>query len=186
MRKPFTSISIFTSIVILFITFHSNSLTAQPMKLTIGSKAPDFTLFDTERKPRSLSEFAGKKTVLAFYPGAFTGVCTKEMCALREALASFNALKAQVVGISVDSPFANKGFADVNKITFPLLSDFTREVSNTYCGVYENFGGVKGYTGSKRAVYVLDGNGIVKYVWVGDVPGIEPPYEEINKALASF
>ena len=98
------------------------------MSLTVGQTAPDFTLIDTERKPRSLKEFAGKKVVLAFYPGAFTGACTKEMCALRDAMAAFNSLEAQVVGISVDSPFANKGFADANKVTFPLLSDFTREV----------------------------------------------------------
>jgi glutaredoxin-dependent peroxiredoxin len=153
------------------------------MALSIGSKAPEFTLLDTERKPRTLKEFSGKKLVLAFYPGAFTGVCTKEMCALRDALAEFNKLSAQVVAISVDSPFANKGFADLNKLAFPLLSDFTREVSKEYCGVYEDFAGIKGYITSKRAVYVLDGSGIVKYVWVTEAPGVEPPYEEISKAL---
>jgi glutaredoxin-dependent peroxiredoxin len=153
------------------------------MALSIGSKAPEFTLYDTERKLRTLKEFSGKKLVLAFYPGAFTGVCTKEMCALRDVLAEFNKLSAQVVAISVDSPFANKGFAEHNKLVFPLLSDFTREVSKEYCGLYDGFGGIKGYMASKRSVFVLDAAGVVQYVWVTDNPAVEPPYEEISKAL---
>ena len=156
------------------------------MSLTVGQVAPEFTLFDTERKARSLKEFAGKKVVLAFYPGAFTGACTKEMCALRDAMTAFNALDAQVIGISVDSPFANKAFADANKITFPLLSDYSREVSKKYVGVYEGFAGVTGYTASKRSVFLLDGKGVIKYVWVTDTPGNEPPYDEIQKALKAF
>ena len=156
------------------------------MSLTTGTKAPDFKLFDTERKERSLSEFLTRKTILAFYPGAFTGVCTKEFCALRDAMANFSSMDAQVVGISVDSPFANKAFADANKLTFPLLSDNSREVSHKYCGVHEDFAGVKGYTTSKRAVYILDKGGIVKYFWISENPGVEPPYEEINKALDSI
>ncbi len=154
-----------------------------PMSVTVGSKAPAFTLFDTDRKPRSLAEFAGKKVVLAFYPGAFTGVCTKEMCAFRDAMAAFNSFNAQVVGISVDSPFANKGFADANKLTFTLLSDHTRATSKAYAGVYEDFAGVQGYTASKRAVYVLDEQGVVTYVWVADAAGNEPPYDDVKAAL---
>jgi glutaredoxin-dependent peroxiredoxin len=153
------------------------------MALTVGSKAPDFALVDSERNKRTLKEFAGKKLVIAFYPGAFTGVCQKELCTFRDALASFNAMNAQVVGISVDSPFANKAFADQNKLTFPLLSDHTREVSRKYCGVYEDFVGITGYAAAKRAVYVLDGAGVVKYAWVTDSPGDEPPYEEVTKAV---
>ena len=156
---------------------------AKHMSVTVGTKAPAFTLFDTERKPRSLSEFAGKKVVLAFYPGAFTGVCTKEMCALRDAMAAFNSFNAQVVGISVDSPFANKGFADANKLTFPLLSDFSRETSKAYAGVYQDFAGVQGYTAAKRSVFVVDEKGIVTYVWITDTPGTEPPYDEVKAAL---
>jgi peroxiredoxin len=156
------------------------------MSLTTGTKAPEFKLFDTERKERSLSEFLTRKTILAFYPGAFTGVCTKEWCALRDSMTNFNNMNVQVVGISVDSPFANKAFADANKLTFPLLSDNSREVSHKYCGVHEDFAGVKGYTTSKRAVYILDKGGVVKYFWISENPGVEPPYEEINKALASI
>lgn len=153
------------------------------MALTIGAKAPEFTLYDADRNLRSLSEFRGKKVVLAFYPGAFTGACTKEMCGLRDTLSNLSAMNAQVVGISVDSPFANKAFATQNNLSFPLLSDFTRAVARQYAGVYEDFAAVKGYVAAKRAVYILDGEGIVKYVWVTDTPGVEPNYAEIRQVL---
>ncbi len=156
------------------------------MALPVGAKAPEFKLTDTDRKERSLSEFLGKKTVLAFFPGAFTGACTKEMCQFRDSLANLNNMNAQVVAISVDTPFSNKGFADANKLTFPILSDYTRSVSRQYVGLVEDFAGLKGYTAAKRAVVVLDKSGVVKYVSISENPGVEPPYEEINKALSSF
>jgi peroxiredoxin len=155
------------------------------MALKKGDRAPAFTLYDSEKKSRSLSEFFGKKIVLAFYPGAFTGVCTKEMCALRDSLSRLESLNAQVVGISVDSPFANKAFANLNNLTFPLLSDFSREVSKSYGGLQEDFSGLKSYTTAKRAVFVLDSGGIVQYSWITDTPSVEPPYGEIEKALSS-
>lgn len=154
------------------------------MPLQVGQKAPEFTLYDTEKKQRSLKEFAGKKAVLVFYPGAFTGVCTKEMCAFRNSLTNFNTMNAQVVGISVDSPFANKAFADQNKVTFPLLSDFTRTVSRQYGGTHDAFAGLGAYEAAKRAVFVLDANGVVKYLWVSENPGVEPPYDEVKAAVA--
>jgi peroxiredoxin len=154
------------------------------MALPVGSTAPQFTLIDTERKPRSLSDFSGKKTVLLFYPGAFTGACSKEMCTFRDSLAKFNAVNAQIVGISVDSPFANQAFAEKNGLTFPLLSDFTRETAKAYAGVYDNFGGVPGYTAAKRAVFVIDEKGKITYTWVSeDKPAAEPPYDEVIKAV---
>ena len=155
------------------------------MPLKIGEKAPDFMLFDSERKERSLREFVGNKTVLAFYPGAFTGVCTKEICALRDAMASFNTMNGQVVGISVDSPFANKAFAAANGVSFPLLSDYSRSVSKLYCGLTEDFAGIKGYNAAKRSVFILDAQGVVRYVWISDNPGVEPPYDEVSAALKS-
>jgi peroxiredoxin len=154
------------------------------MALSIGDKAPDFTLIDTDRKPRSLAEFLGKKTVLAFFPGAFTGVCTKEMCTLRDSLANLTSLNAQLVAVSIDSPFANKGFVDANKLPFPVLSDYTKETVKKYCGLFPDFAGLKGYSASNRAVYILDPKGTVTYVWIGATPAIEPPYDEIQKALA--
>ena len=156
------------------------------MSISVGQRAPDFSLPDTDKKMRSLSEFKGKKTVLAFFPGAFTGVCTKEMCALRDSMSRFNDLQANVLAVSVDSPFANKGFAEKNNLQFPVLSDYGRAVSEQYCGVYQDFSGLKGYTAAKRSVFVLDANGLVKYAWISENPGTEPPYEEVTKAVASF
>jgi peroxiredoxin len=156
------------------------------MAITVGMKAPDFTLFDTDRKQRTLKEFLGRKTLLAFYPGAFTGVCTKEMCALRDAMTAFNEMQAQVVGISVDAPAANKGFADVNRIAFPLLSDVGRTVSRMYCGTHQDFGGVTGLETSKRAVFLLDAGGTVRHAWISENPAAEPDYAEIRSALAKI
>ncbi len=155
------------------------------MALKVGDKAPEFTLVDTDKKERKLSEFSGKTNVLVFFPGAFTGVCTKEMCSFRDSLADFNKMKAQVIGISVDAPAANKAFAGYNHLEFPVLSDFTREVSKKYGGIYDNFG-VKGLTASKRSVFVLDPKGIVRYVWITEDAGVEPDYEAVRKAVSSL
>jgi len=155
------------------------------MAVKVGDKAPDFALFDTDRKKRTLQEFLGKKTVLAFFPGAFTGGCTKELCTLRDSLSVLGNLGAQVVGISVDSPFANKGFADQHGCGFPLLSDFSRQVCSLYAGVHADFAGLTGYTASKRAVFILDPKGVVQYAWVSENPGVEPNYEEIKNCLRS-
>jgi peroxiredoxin len=154
--------------------------------IDLGNKAPAFNLFDTDRKERSLTEFKGKKVVLAFFPGAFTGPCTKEMCTFRDSMANLNNLNAQVIGVSVDAPFSNKAFSDANKLNFPILSDYTRAVSELYGGVYNDFIGLKGYSASKRSVFVIDQTGVVKYKWISDDPGKEPPYEEITKILNSF
>ncbi|MBI3786839.1 MAG: peroxiredoxin [Ignavibacteriales bacterium] len=156
------------------------------MSLKVGDKAPDFTLYDADKKPRSLQEFAGKKTVLAFFPGAFTGVCTKEMCALRDSLNNFNSLNAQVVGVSVDSPFSNKAFATQNNLQFPLLSDFSRSTLKAYDIVHNDFAGLMGYPVAKRSVFVLDKEGIIRYLWVSENPGVEPNYQEITKALSTI
>lgn len=156
------------------------------MVLTVGDKAPEFVMPDTEKKERSLKDFLGAKTILAFFPGAFTGTCTKELCTFRDSLSEFNRLNAQVVGISVDAPFSNKAFAAANNLQFPLLSDHTRTVSKLYGGVHEDFSGIKGYAASKRAVFVLDKNGIIQYRWVSENPGIEPLYVEINEVLSKI
>jgi len=156
------------------------------MPVEVGKKAPSFKLYDAERKERSLSEFAGKNVILAFYPGAFTGVCTKEMCNFRDSLSKLNNVGAQVLGISVDSPFSNKAFSETNGLHFPLLSDFDWKVSETYAGVYQNFAGLTGYTAAKRSVFVLDKQGVVKYRWISDNPGVEPNYDEVFKAVESL
>jgi peroxiredoxin len=154
--------------------------------LNTGSKAPSFTLPNTKKEPVSLDSMKGKKVVLAFFPGAFTGVCTKEMCAFRDSLAAFNGMDAQVVGISVDAPFSNGGFAEKNGLTFPLLSDYTRSTIKAYDLVHEDFAGLTGYTASKRAVFVLDKEGMVRYAWVAPNPGTEPNYDEVKKAVEAI
>ena len=149
----------------------------------VGRKGPDFTLYDFELKPRKLSEFLGKKVVLAFYPGAFTPICTKEMCTFRDSIAKLNELDAQVMGISVNDPFANKAWAEQNTLNFPLLSDYNREVIKLYDVATENLAGLKGYTAAKRAIFIIDREGTVCYKWISDDPTKELNYEEINKTL---
>ncbi|MBI2872635.1 MAG: peroxiredoxin [Chloroflexi bacterium] len=156
------------------------------MAVEVGQVAPDFTLFDMERKPRKLSEFREKNVVLAFFPGAFTGVCTHEMCTFRDNAAKLNSLNAQVVGISVDSPFSLKGWATQNNLEFPLLSDFNRKVVTQYGVTWTDLGGLEGYVSANRAVFLLDKGGIVRYKWVAPQPGNEPDYEEVNQALAKL
>jgi peroxiredoxin len=155
-------------------------------QIKVGDKAPDFTLPDTDMKPRKLNEFLGKKVVLAFFVGAFTSVCTKEMCAFRDSMARLIDLKAQVIGISVNDPFSNKAFAEKNRLTFPILSDYNRQVIKTYGVETPDFGGLKGYTVAKRSIFIVDKNGVVRYVWTTEDPTIEPDYREIEKALENI
>jgi peroxiredoxin len=152
-------------------------------KVNVGDRAPDFTLVDSEMKPRRLSEFRGKNVVLAFYVGAFTSVCQKEMCTFRDSIVRLEKLNAQVLGVSVNDPFSNQAFKEANMIGFPLLCDYNREVVNLYGIPLNNFAGLKGYTVAKRSVFIIDKNGFVKYRWVSEDPRVEPDYKEIEKVL---
>jgi peroxiredoxin len=129
---------------------------------------------------RSLNEFQGKKVVLAFFPGAFTGPCTKEMCTFRDMLTS---LPGNVVAVSVNDPFTNKAFADANGLKFPILSDYMRDTIKKLNIFHTDFAGLKGYTVAKRAVFILDEKGAVIYKWVTEEPTKEPNYEEIKSNL---
>lgn len=148
--------------------------------------APDFQLFDQNRVVRSLKDFVGQKIVLAFFPGAFTSVCTKEMCAFRDSMKSLMGLGAQVVAVSVNDPFTNKAFADVNQLSFIILSDYTRETIKRYGVFHEDFAGLKGYTVAKRSVFILDEKGMLQYKWVSEDPGKEPDYNEIIGQLGQL
>ncbi len=154
--------------------------------IEIGSPAPEFSLHDSSREVKSLSEFKGKNTVLVFYPGAFTGVCDKEMCAFRDSMAELNDLNANIVGISVDSPFANAAFSTRNNLLFPLLSDYNREVVGAYGIELPNFAGIPGYTVAQRSVFIVDTDGIVRYKWIAENPGIEPDYGVVKEELAKL
>lgn len=149
----------------------------------IGQEAPGFNLPDVEMKSRSLEEFRGKKLVLAFFPAAESPVCTTEMCALRDSLSMLKSLGAQVVGVSVDGPFANKSFTENRHLNFPILSDYKREVINKYGIVMANLGSLEGYNAAKRSVFVLDERGMIRYSWISDNPQVEPNYDEIKSAL---
>jgi len=152
----------------------------------VGSPAPEFTLKDTDLKDRKLSEFKGKNLVLAFFPGAFTGVCTTELCRFRDELTKLAGLGGQILGVSVDSPFANKGFADANNLTFPILSDYKRDVIRNYGLELPDFAGMDGYTAAKRSVFVLDSGGVIRYKWITDDPTIEPNYIEVEDAMSKL
>lgn len=152
-------------------------------KVEVGKQAPDFTLVDMDRNPRKLSDFKDNNVVLAFFPGAFTSVCKKEMCTFRDAIARLEELKAKVLGISVNDPFTNKAFHEVNMLNFPLLCDYNREVVEKYGVPMHDFAGLKGYTAAKRSIFIVDKEGVIRYKWVSDNPGIEPDYNEIEKEL---
>jgi len=150
----------------------------------VGDKALKFTLPDTDLKPRSLRDFQGQKVVLAFFVGAFTSVCTKEMCAFRDSMARLIDLKAQVIGVSVNDPFSNKAFAEKNRLSFPILSDVNREVIRLYNLESPDFAGIKGYSVAKRSIFVLDKKGVLRYTWITDDPTVEPDYDKIERVLA--
>jgi peroxiredoxin len=152
----------------------------------LGKKSPDFNLPDQDSIVRSLGDFSGKKIVLAFFPGAFTEVCTREMCAFRDSTKPLMVLGAQIVGISVNDPFTNKAFAEMNGLQFPILSDYTRKTIRKYGVLHKNFARLKGYTVAKRSVFILDEAGRVRYKWVSNDPGKEPDYGEVMKQLSEL
>ena len=156
------------------------------MTVEIGQNSPGFQLPDQDKKQRTLNDFLGKKTVLAFFPGAFTSVCTKELCTFRDSMQFLNSLNAQVVGISVNDPWTNKAFAEANKLQFPILSDYTRETVKKFSVFHEDFAGLKGYTVAKRSVFILDGKGAVRYRWITEDPGKQPNSDEDKDALAKI
>jgi len=150
------------------------------MSADVGSQAPDFTLTNQDRQPVTLSQQRGNPVVLAFFPAAFSSVCTKELCTFRDSLARLNEAHARVYGISVDTFFTLKAFADQQGLTFPLLSDFNKQVIRDYGVFNEDMIGLKGI--AKRAVFVIDKAGVVRHKEVLEDARNEPDYE---KALAA-
>ena len=150
------------------------------MSPDVGSQAPDFTLTNQDRQPVTLSQQRGKPVVLAFFPAAFSSVCTKELCTFRDSLARLNKANAQVYGISVDTFFTLKAFGDQQGLTFPLLSDFNKQTIKDYGVFNEDMIGLKGI--AKRAVFVIDKEGVVRHKEVLEDARNEPDYE---KAIAA-
>ncbi|HEY6884888.1 MAG TPA: peroxiredoxin [Nitrososphaeraceae archaeon] len=162
---------------------YNNSVTMVP---NIGDEAPDFQLPDIDMKMQKLSDYRGKEIVLAFFPAAESPVCTKEMCAFRDSLDELKNYGAQVIGASVDGPFANKIFTENRHLNFPVLSDYKREVINKYGIVMENLGPLEGYKAAKRSIFIIDRNGKIQYKWISDNPLIEPNYQEVKRALSKL
>ena len=154
------------------------------MSLTVGSPAPNFSLYDSDKSKITLSDFKGNKNVLLlFFPMAFTGTCTDELCAVRDDIARYTNAKAQVLGISVDSVFTLAKYKEEQSYNFPLLSDFNKEVSTVYGSIYEFFTPMMMKGVGKRAAFIIDKEGIVQYEEVLENAGELPNFTAINNIL---
>ncbi|HXC06269.1 MAG TPA: redoxin domain-containing protein [Bacteroidia bacterium] len=152
------------------------------MKINIGQQAPEFNLPDQDKTMTSLSAQKGKNVVLLFFPAAFTGTCTKELCQTRDDIAFYNGVNAQVYGISVDLPFSLGKFKTEQNINFPLLSDFNKEAIQAYGSIYDNWIlGLKGV--AKRSAFVIDKQGAVRYAEVLEDATKIPDFDAIRKVL---
>jgi len=151
--------------------------------LRLGQKVPEFALPDADQKTRSLVELIKQgPVVLAFFPFAFSGVCDKEMCTFRDGFDALQQVGAQLVGISVDSSYSLKAFAQTYNLQFPLLSDFNKKIVKLYGVLQDPWVGL-GYKGvAKRAIMIVDRQRRLRYKWVTDAPTEEPPYAEVVKA----
>lgn len=155
------------------------------MKLEIGTQAPAFTLFSSDKKEVSLESLRGKNVLILFFPLAFTSVCTAELCHVRDDISRYNHSEAEVLAISVDSPQTLAKFKEDQHLNFPLLSDFNKEVSALYGAIYETFAmGMKGV--SKRSAFVIDKGGIIRYAEVLENAGEQPNFQAINECLSAL
>jgi len=156
------------------------------MTIKKGDKAPDFTLFNTEKNPVSLTDYKGKNLIVHFFPLAFTGVCTKQLCTVRDAISKYKNDSADVVAISIDSIFTLGKFKEEQNLSFDLLSDFNKDVSAAYGSMFETFPafGMKGV--SKRSAFVIDKEGVIQYAEVLESPGDLPNFDAINATLAEL
>ncbi|MEO7119962.1 MAG: redoxin domain-containing protein [Ginsengibacter sp.] len=155
------------------------------MKITLGSLAPDFSLYSSEKEKISLSDLKNKNVLLLFFPLAFTSVCTKELCSVRDNITIYNNSDATVLGISVDSPQTLAKFKEDQKLNFTLLSDFNKTVSEAYGCLYQTFAmEMKGV--SKRSAFIIDKEGIIRYAEVLENAGEEPDFQAIQSCLSSL
>jgi peroxiredoxin len=153
--------------------------------MNVGQHAPEFSLYDTNKSKVSLAEFKGKPVVLVFFPQAFSSICTAELCGLRDNMKIYESLDAQVIGISVDSLFTLHQFKEHNQFTFPLLSDFNKEVSKAYNCFYEDFVfDMKGV--SRRGVFVIDSQGVIRHRDVLESAGDLPDFNLVQSILAKI
>lgn len=156
------------------------------MPIETGQAAPEFSLYSDAGEIVTLNEFRGSPVILAFFPAAFTGVCEQELCTLGDSQAAFNDLGAKVLGICVDSRFVNAAFASHMGLKYPILSDYTRSTIDAYGIRLNNLAGMDGYDTANRCVFVVDADGTVAWSWIADHPGTEPPYDEVQSAVAAL
>ena len=153
--------------------------------LPTGVAAPDFTLQDTEGKPFTLSKRIGENNIiLLFFPLAFSGVCTNEMCYVRDTMSTFDKLDAEVIGVSVDSFFALREFKKANNLNFKLVSDFNKETTSKYNVLDTNFFGMNGV--AKRSVFIIGRNGLINYSEVLDNADNLPDFDSIQTLLKNL
>ena len=152
------------------------------MKIEIGQHAPDFTLYDTTKNKISLSALKGHNVLLLFFPQAFTSVCTKELCSVRDNISIYNNANVTVLGISVDSVYTLAKFKEEQQYNFSLLSDFNKDVSTAYGSLYDTWKlDMKGV--SKRSAFVIDKHGSIRYAEVLENAGLIPDFNAINNTL---
>lgn len=156
------------------------------MSIQVGQAAPDFTLYDSEKNKVTLSALQGNPVVILFFPAAFTGVCTKELCSVRDSLSVFNATNARVLGISVDSLFTLAKFKEEQQLNFSLLSDYNRDASAAFDVLYDVFPAFEMQRVSKRAAFVVDAAGVVRYAEICPTPGDLPDFSAIQATLAAL
>ena len=156
------------------------------MAIEAGQQAPGFTLYDSERNKVNLSDYKDKNVVLLFFPLAFSSVCTAELCTVRDTIGDYENADAQVLGISIDSLFVLNKFKKDQNINFPLLSDFNKVVAKEYDVLYEVFPAFEMQGVSKRAAFVIDKEGVVKYIEICPTPGDKPNFEAIKEVLTAL
>ena len=157
------------------------------MPLQTGDPAPDLTLVSDAREPVSLASFRGEKPVVVlFFPLAFTSTCTEEMCTMGEDMASYEALNAQILAVSVDSPFVLERFKKETGATFPFLSDFHREAAVAFGVLREEPLGPGLRNTTDRSAFVIDRDGTIVYTWFSKNPSLLPPFDEIKEALGKL
>lgn len=155
------------------------------MAIQVGDKAPAFKLHSSDKQEVALSDYEGKNVVLLFFPLAFTGVCTTELCSMRDNIADYEGLDAQILAVSVDSLFTLDKFKSEQNLNFPLLSDFNKETAVAYGALYEEFVlGMKGV--AKRSAFVIDKEGVIRYAEVLDNAGELPNFEAVKETLSAL
>jgi peroxiredoxin len=155
------------------------------MALNVGEQAPDFKLFNTDKAEINLADYRGKNVVVLFFPLAFTGVCTAELCQMRDDIATYSGLNAEILAISVDSIFTLGKFKEEQNLPFNLLSDFNKEIAQSYGSYYDTFVfGMKGV--AKRAAFVVDATGVIRYAEVLESAGDLPNFDAVKATLESL